>query len=331
MEIFDYKNEEKESVPCNLCSGSDFAVLSRRSKNNLSARTVMCKDCSLVFISPRMTKDGYDRYYKYHYRSHRALIKGNEPTLDQNFASALKFGRAWGKKYRQYLTGGLTIDVGSSTGGLLAGLKEEISALTALGIEPSLLESEYANEKGIHTKSLLFEDFEDEVDEKAVNIFCVQSLNHLLDPSKFLKWAYDTLLPGGHIHLAVKNFRHQARRAGFIEASIQIDHVYMFLPETLKKMVEAAGFEVVSLDVDEKKSHEKIARQKKDGFNIHHIRLVGKKRPDFSGPVTMRDRKLYLWTRLSLSPFMLKSYYLFWYSRFLLPVRKLLQLEGIRH
>src|SRR3989344_5647433 len=180
MTEFDYYKEEKEKIACNLCGSGDFSILAKYSKNGLKATTVICRRCALIFISPRMKKEGYDRYYRHHYRADRTAIKGNEPNLEENFASAEKFGRGWARRYRAYLKDGLTVDVGSSTGGLLLGLKKEIPSLKVLGIEPSLDESGYANRKGVPTKMLLFEDLEEEVKEKASNVFCVQSLNHLL-------------------------------------------------------------------------------------------------------------------------------------------------------
>lgn len=333
--MFDYDKEKKEVIRCNLCGGNNPAVIATSSKNDLAVTTVICRNCGLIYISPRMTKEGYDNYYRYFYRLDRNAIKGseNETDLDSNFKAAQKFGRAYAKKFGTYLGRGLTVDVGSSTGGILYGLKEIIPELALFGIEPSVAESEYARAKGIPTETALFENYREKLSGKVANVFCVQSLNHLLDPKLFLDWSHAVLQDGGHIFLAVKNFRHQVRRAGFIEAGIQIDHVYMFTPETLKLMVEAAGFEVVSLEVDENKTLWEITEQKKEGFNIHHIRLIGKKIPGHvsHGGDVIEAKSIYRKTRFVLSPFILKAYYLFWYSKRLAFFRKVLHIDGLVH
>ncbi len=336
--MFTYDAAKKEKIPCNLCGRRDEVVLSRRTKTGLSATTVMCRNCALIYISPRMTKEGYDEYYKYHYRIHRDAIKGsdNETKLDLNFEAARKFGKAIANKYDSYIGRGFTVDVGSSTGGILYGLREVIPSLSLFGIEPSVAESDYARAKGVPTETALFEDFRRDLRGKAKNVLCVQSLNHLLDPMGFLHWSHEVLDDDGHLFLAVKNFRHQVRRAGFIEAGIQIDHVYMFIPETLSRMVEAAGFKIVALDVDEKKSAAEISEQKKEGFNIHHIRLVARKIPMTEGnngtKADVSYNALVYWkNRLAISRLALKLYYGFWYSRHLAIIRRMCHIDGLVH
>src|SRR3989344_4721641 len=279
---FSYENSVFEDVSCAICKGRDFSVLARRSKNNLAARTVMCKTCGLIFISPRMTSSAYDDYYKYFYRKDRDSIKGTSKEEDTalNFENAKKFGRGLAETMGKFLGEGLTIDIGSSTGGVLAGLREFRPGLSLLGVEPSVSESDYARKMAIETVTGLFENFAESHDYagKAANIFCVQSLNHLLDPAGFVEWSYKTLRDGGHLFLAVKNFKHQVRRAGSFKAGVQIDHPYMFTPETLRLLVESRGFEVVYLDIDEGKSKVEIDEQRKKGLNKHHIRLAARKK-----------------------------------------------------
>ena len=320
-----YDQATFEDVPCAICGGTDFSVLASRSKNNLGCRTVMCKRCGLIFISPRMTSASYDDYYKYFYRKDRDSIKGttSEEDVAQNFIGAKKFGHALAETMGQYLHSGLPIDIGSSTGGVLAGLKEARADLELLGVEPSIPESEYAKKMGIRTVTALFENYVKEGTEKnASNIFCVQSLNHLLDPAGFVEWSHRTLRDGGHLFLAVKNFKHQVRRAGSIEGGVQIDHPYMFTPETLRRLVESRGFKVVYLDVDEGKSKQEIAKQRERGLNKHHIRLVAEKGARLNlvggGSASEHHPSRFVWLkeRMAFSRPLIKITYLFRYSRF---------------
>jgi SAM-dependent methyltransferase len=315
MDIFNYNSKKLEYVPCNICGSKESRVIVRRTVNNLKANTVMCKVCSLVYINPRMAAKDYDEYYMSFYRQDRAAIKQKEiaeNNLEKNFESARKFGHGIMKYMGQFVRDGLTIDVGSSTGGILYGMREAKSTLKLLGIEPSLDESGYANAKGVETIRGLFEDVQLDLKGKAANILCVQSLNHLLDPKKFLTWSHETLEDGGHVFLAVKNWKHQVRRMGKLSSGVQIDHVYMFTPETLKLLCEAAGFKVVYIDVDEGKDRAIVKKQKEDGLNTHHIRIVARKNTvpkELAIPCA-----LYLKTRIALLPLMVKLVYLFKYS-----------------
>src|SRR3989338_1209052 len=317
MEKFVYEKMKLENIPCNFCVGNDFFVLARRAANGLPAQTCLCKKCGLIFLNPRMSKDDYDEYYKEHYRAHRAASIGKTERaaeLQVNFDDARKFGRALAKLLSSNIKEfGLTIDVGASTGGVLFGLREILPKLELLGVEPSLAESDFANQHGVKTHRALFEDFLAKSDvSKISNIICVRSLNHLLDPMSFFRWAARTLESDGSLILVVKNFRHQTRRAGNVAAGVQIDHPYMFTQETLKQMVEQAGFEVIYLDSDEYKNKKELTEQKEVGLSIHHIRLVAKKK---NAVIKKFPRGLYWKMRWQFWPPFLKIYYLLFYSR----------------
>ena len=329
---FNYDKEVFESVLCNLCGSERFFVLAKKSVNGLDTQTCLCKDCGLIYINPRMTREGYDGYYKHFYRKDRSSIKGKDLKdidLDKSFEHAKVFGTALAKKLSDFITSGLTIDVGSSTGGVLYGLKKVIPNLEVFGIEPSVDESNFANKKGIKTDTCLFEDFDKHEFGGVSNILCVQSLNHLLDPKKFLLWSFDNLKEGGHIILAVKNFRHQCRRAGRIEAGGQIDHPYMFTPETLKLLVESAGFKVVYMDIDEGKRLPELVGQRKMGLPTHHIRIVGEKLFERTVPsgVDKNSKILYKRLRFQLWKPFLKMHYLFFYSYRFSFLRKFLHIR----
>ncbi|MEK7107730.1 MAG: methyltransferase domain-containing protein [Patescibacteria group bacterium] len=317
--MFDYSKTKKENITCNLCGSDDFSLLAKKSKNNLPVATVMCRNCSLIYINPRMTSEDYDNYYKYFYRVDRNTIKGTttDTRLERNFENARKFGRALGRRYQKFFKPGLAVDVGSSTGGVLYGLREALPALKILGIEPSVAESELARSRGVPTKTVLFENFRDVLPEVPANIFCVQSLNHLLDPKGFMAWAYEALTAGGSLFLAVKNFRHQARRAGSIEAGVQIDHPYMFTPETLRAMIESVSFRIVVFEIDEGKSQDELLIQRAEGLPRHHIRVVAVKDNLNKVQVVLPSFWAQLKLRLALSWPILKLFYLAKYSHWL--------------
>lgn len=326
---FDYEKAEFETVPCNLCGKADFFVLSKRAANGRKTRTCLCKNCGLIFINPRMTKAWYDIYYKNFYREDRKLSRGHSDKaedLDLNFKISGRFGDALGARLKNFLLNGLTLDIGSSTGGTLFGLKESVSAIEIYGIEPSLKESEYARRKGVETYQGLFENFTAKNQIlSAANILCVRSLNHLLNPRRFFEWSWGSLKEGGNLILYVKNFRYQARRAGSVEAGVQIDHPYMFTPEALKYFVESIGFNVVHLEDDEKKTWTEIFQQKKEGLSAHHILIVAKKNNNAKKTFRAADgRKNYLKTRLQLTNPYLKLYYLAAHSGKTKFLRKLL-------
>lgn len=274
---FNYSAAEREDIPCNLCGGREYRLLARRDQSGLEAETRLCLNCGLIYLSPRMTAEWYRRYYEEAYRHERARAKGrNEAAavdLEARFEKGRKFGSALADLVRPYVLPGVTIEVGSSAGGLLSGFSERIPGIQPMGVEPSSREAAYASSRGIPTEAALLEELKTAL-SPASNIVCARSLNHLLDPRRFFAWAHGQLLPGGKLILAVLDFRHAAKKLGSISKAVQIDHPFMYTAETLRLFVEAAGFDVEFMDVNENKSFRELRAMRGSGLTGQHMRLV---------------------------------------------------------
>lgn len=309
-----------EEIPCRLCGGHSYWVLARRDAVGLALKTVMCRACGLVFINPRPTQAWYQSYYdslggKQHAYHHGEGGKRLRP-IGSGFDAARRHGQGLAERLGEYMRPGVTIDVGSSEGGALAGLRNRLP-IEPIGIEPVAEEARWATEHGIPTHRALIEGIGRSgiVIPAAANIICVKSLNHFLDPAYFFRWAWGALLPDGRLILEVKNFRHQVRRAGRIWAGIQLDHPYMYTPETLGAFVTRAGFEVLAMDVDEDKPPAMLRGQQKTGLPTGHIRIAAVKSevPPFSAPFRPEPRKI-SGLRRSFKPLNLYFHYLAHYA-----------------
>src|SRR3989344_5103532 len=144
MENFSYHSADKESVLCNFCEGNDLKLIATEDHTGLDVHTCICKNCGLIFINPRMTKEWYQKYYEDgEYRIQRGGINLNKEKLDKTFLKRSIAGEALAEKLGIYFKKGLSIDIGSGVGGLLSGLKNKLE-LKVLGVEPSVAESNYA-------------------------------------------------------------------------------------------------------------------------------------------------------------------------------------------
>jgi len=313
MERFPYEKAALEEVPCNLCGSRDSETLSRRGQDGLPLRAVICRYCGLIFINPRMTKEWYDLYYQHEYRTKTIGIgaAARPPNNDRLFGLMETHGRELAVLLKPYFqnSGALIVEVGSSLGGVLAGLKRELG-VEVIGIEPSAPEAEYAARRGIKTYCSLIED----IDGKAPGfppvgaVVCTQSLNHFLDPRFFFEWAYRRLAGDGLLVLEVMNFRHQLKRAGCFRNAVKIDHPHMFVPEVLKAVVKRAGFETVFFSADETKRESEL-RNLRRALPTVHMTLVARKT---SGqPLAAPMENNYRRVRRSVNPFMIYFSYLF--------------------
>lgn len=289
-----------EEKSCCLCGRGESRALAERDGAGVPIRTVICQRCGLIYLNPRPSDTWYRDFYRSKGGMHHAYKHGSEHDGQKpsggGFEDARRHGRALAQNLGAFMRpAGVTIDVGSSEGGVLAGLGD-VLPIQPVGIEPVPEEAAHATRRGIPTHTALIEDMGTLgiALPAAANIVCVKALNHLLNPAHFCAWAWRALAENGRLILEVKNFRHQCRRSGRISAGIQLDHPYMFVPETLSALVTEAGFDILSLDVDEGKPKRRLEAQRRAGLPIGHIRLVAEKtsREPFSRAVNAAPQRV---------------------------------------
>ena len=272
MSSFPYEKAQKESVPCNFCKSNDLEILAREGQDGLPLTTVICKKCGLIFINPRMTSYWYGRYYQEEYRAKTIGHDAGRGTPDsvRLFSQMERHGEEMAMQMKGSFKGGTILEVGSSLGGVLAGIKKVLK-IPVVGIEPSRPEANYAGKRGIKTYPSLIEDIEKTGGSIGMfgAVVCTQSLNHFLDPRYFFEFAHRHLSPDGILVLEVMNFRHQLKKAGKFKNAVKIDHTYMYTPETLKAFVEAAGFDILTASVDEWKGEGMLRRLSRALPTVH--------------------------------------------------------------
>ncbi len=261
---FSYANTALEKLPCNLCDGNSFEVIATRDRNPLPVTTVICRDCGLVAINPRHRADWYRHYYREEYRNQMARFKGLSRaavyTPEYHFNKTVPRGRALLELMQPYIKSGLTVEVGSSAGGILYAFREGLG-VSVLGIEPSPEEAAFARLRGIETIESLIEDLTVEV-PKAENVLSFRSLNHMLDPRGFFLFANRHLELDGRLVLEVMHFLNVAKEYQYLPRAIQIDHVFMFTPQVLRQYAQAFGFEVIYEGTDRKGGHMYLVARK---------------------------------------------------------------------
>ena len=250
---FPYSQADYEDVPCNLCGATDAETVATRDRNGLRVRSVICRRCGLIYLSPRMTAPWYQRYYEVEYRRQMAAYKRgrglavpDKVDLDRIYASQVRRG-AWlvnflcqhGVRPPQSV-----LEIGCSTGGLLRALADAFGARIQ-GVEPSPEECDYAERRGVPVYRGLFEEFHPSRDDQFDLVVCTQAFNHLLNPRRVAEQARRCLARDGVFFLECQNFFNVCQIRDAVYQAVQIDHVYMFVPDTLQAMLKVAGFEVI--------------------------------------------------------------------------------------
>ena len=115
-----------EKVPCCVCGGNNFEFLSEKDRYGLYAPIVICKNCGLIQMNPRMTQEAYNHFYN---TEQKKLYVGKNIITNEYFKRQYNKG----EKIFKYLQEKLRInikdlnilEIGTSAGGILKYFKDK--------------------------------------------------------------------------------------------------------------------------------------------------------------------------------------------------------------
>ncbi len=232
-----------ETVACALCGSRNQQLLAKKSRFGIPAPMVICRDCGLVFINPRMTGEEYGKFYSSNaYRRLYSKKEAPDTILDASsirgaeeklrfIKNRVNLAKIMPKKF---------IDVGCSAGYLAYLFKK--AGWDSIGIEPSIKFSDYGSRKfGIKILPILLEDMK--TVKKYGFIALIHVFEHFTEPEIALKKLRSLLADGGVMYLEVPNVW---EFYGRFEGDVQ--HPYFYSPPTLRTLLERNGFSVIWID-----------------------------------------------------------------------------------
>ena len=217
-------------------------------------RWVICEACGHVFASPRPSGEWLDAYYKRGYRmdTHESEDPENVPQV----CGMEEMGRGVKiisdtTRIRGYKPFSSHLDVGSSTGALMAGVMERFTCTTSVGVEPNDAWRKFSENS--------FERFQNDPDKgkfvpagadfriyESLNqvpkspkfefISMAHVLEHVADPLEMLtRVAKHHLLSRGWVYIEVPNLY------GGGPDPLLFPHLHAFTQETFRNFLLAAG------------------------------------------------------------------------------------------
>ncbi len=240
-----------ESVNCNLCHSAELSSQPRLARLlNLSPHydVVKCNNCSLIFLSPRPTKEEYELFYSqdetYSVNAYLDRVKTRITFYKKRLA---QIETILGNR-------GRLLEIGCAAGHFLNIAKA--NGWEVCGIEISAPLSEYARSHfGLDVRTAGTLPEASLADECFDVVYSRHVLEHLLDPMTTLMDSLRIIKNGGVLFLEVPNQFEDIKALikalilPLIKSQIKmplssIHHTFFFSPRTLKKMVEKAGFTV---------------------------------------------------------------------------------------
>lgn len=225
-------NHETASTACNLCGNTEVSVLSNRCRSGAPLRTVICKNCGLVWSDPfphnprQFYQDDYRLEYKNTYTPKtKHILRAGRVAVNRH------------AKIKHLLHSPQTIlDVGTGGGEfayLLKSLGHDIN-----GIEPNKGYAEYSvAEYDLKLQIGFIQD--SSFAENSFDLITIwHVLEHTEDPFFVLSKLRSLLKPDGVLVVEVPNMEAtcQSPRSTFHEA-----HLFNFNRATLRTMGEKAG------------------------------------------------------------------------------------------
>jgi 2-polyprenyl-3-methyl-5-hydroxy-6-metoxy-1,4-benzoquinol methylase len=227
---------------CPLCKTNDHEELFTKS----GFPHVVCKQCSLVYVTPILTEEESQKLYV-EFQSYGPVLESKESVelhaLEADYCLDI---------LNLYLpdkaANAIEIcDIGCGPGGLLMAARNRGHRVYA--IEPNKKCQEILAANDIEYLDDFF-PFSQVPDRLFDSVFLLNTLEHLKDPLETVKSIGELLTPGGLIYLSVPNFHALVNRVLHEKGGTfgGHSHIQHFTSETLSRLLEQAGFEVLEFE-----------------------------------------------------------------------------------
>lgn len=234
------KKYEPKVESCYFCKSRNFIKHSEATYwNEYTLNFVECANCRLIFTNPMP--------------DFNAVLNGNISLqkfhTSRGTISQYRTGKEFTMFLRKIKKTGLLLDIGSAEGFFLLGVKDN-SNWEVEGLE--IIENMVEFSKNVLGLDVHFGTLEtlDNLDKKFDVLRMNNIIEHVQDPIKFLKKAFDQLKTNGLVYCSTPNgiqdgyFLKTANKRG-IKINLLENHFFYYPPKTLKEMFKSCGFKII--------------------------------------------------------------------------------------
>lgn len=225
----------KQNIDTNQLS--EFSFASRKLPEFMCHQLVQCQTCDLVYANEPPDQSVLAQAY------HVAEFDSSEEAND----AADAYEKAVKPALSRLISKDSALEIGTGTGIFLEKLKNN-GFSNLVGVEPSSAAIAAAPEhrkKWIKEAIFIESDFEPESFDF---ICCFMTLEHVRDPNEIVSAAIKLLKPGGAIALVTHDYRSLINRIlGRKSPIIDIEHMQLFSPMSIKTLLETNKFEFINV------------------------------------------------------------------------------------
>ena len=237
----DFDKFSFEYIECECGSKNDY-TLSYRDKYGLRSNNIICLDCGLVRINPRMDGKSLGLFYEEHYRP---IYAGYEYATDDFFNE--QYERSLERIYnfsKEFLKGNEKIlEIGCGAGGIIKAFKDKGFEVEGCDLGSKYLE--YGRSKGLtlhhgSSQSLV------ELNKKFDFIIISNVFEHMSNLSEELKTVRELLNDDGKVFIDLPGILHIQTSHTRLFNVLQNAHNYNFSLNTLTKVLNNQGFNLLN-------------------------------------------------------------------------------------
>lgn len=238
------RKDEFVAVPCPACGASDGALAFE--KFGCVFRT--CATCATIYMSPRPSPAVMADYYgdseNYRYWATH-IFPASEASRRE------KLHRPWLERVvdlcgRHEVPCGTLLEVGPGFGTFAALATASGRFARVLAIEPTPEMAAACRERGVAVIERRIEEVGDSELDGADVIVSFEVIEHLFAPETFIAQAWRLVRPGGLLILSCPNGQgFDVAMLGAHSQAIDTEHVNLFNPQSLGRLLEAHGFQVL--------------------------------------------------------------------------------------
>lgn len=234
----------RRDIPCNLCGSQDHKPFCPENGRGL----VQCQHCGLVYVNPRPDpQELYALYGETYFQNDESGVVGyadylrDEPHIRRTFAGRLRWLQKW-------VQPGRLLDVGCAAGFFLDEAQQR--GWQVEGLDVSAFAVGYVQQRfgyPVQHGSLTQLDHPAESYD-LITLWDV--IEHVPDPKAYVEKSAQLLRKGGLISLATPDVDSlPARLTGkrWVGYKLSEEHVYYFSVQTLRRMLDEAGFDVIDV------------------------------------------------------------------------------------
>lgn len=218
-----------------------------------------CSGCGVHQLHPFPSLDELKQAYPEHYTAFLGE-KGDRGVLYRimSWASDKMFNRSFRKLI---YPGCAVLDVGCGNGEFLLKLKK-LGATRLVGIDFSEAAVALCNNRGIETFQGIFTNYQHQ-GQSFDAIFMINYIEHVLEPKEELQQAYKLLKPGAKLIGELPNFASIDRKlfGRFWGGNHVPRHTFQYDPQSLRDLLDEAGFRDIRIKQDLNPGHIVISIQ----------------------------------------------------------------------